>query len=67
MLPLDLRVTVFEALDQASPEELRDAVWVRQRLYQLIEEQGHFVTDIVEDYVALLVEEFCPDSVPGLS
>lgn len=65
MIPADVRMAIFEALDQSDPSILGDAAAVRQCLYRVTEQLGQYVTESVEYYIELLIEEFCPDSVAG--
>jgi hypothetical protein len=57
----EVRQVIFAALDQARQEELLDAELVRAALYNVLEEQGCPITDSVEGYIDILLEEFCPD------
>jgi hypothetical protein len=60
MLSADVKLMIFATLDQAAPNELADPAAVRDCLYRMAVHQGHDVTDALERYIDLLIEEFCP-------
>jgi hypothetical protein len=61
----ELRLALFDVLDQSDPSGLREAEFVRRCLYRVAENYGGEVTAGLDAYVELPIEEFCPDYVAG--
>jgi len=58
MLAAEVRRAVFTALDGTAPNDLADATAVRAHLYDVAVQQGQPMTDDLDGYINLLLEEF---------